>query len=416
MKAALRGLTFRGRAFLGAGVAAVVCGIVLDQRGLIRIGVLAIALPLVVAWVIGRGRYRLSLRRTVAPEVVAAGQIARVQLTVGNDGLMPTGALLLEETLPYQLGSRPRFVIDRMRRGWGHTVDYQLRSDVRGSFAIGPMSVRLADPFGLVELDRTFTTTSRLLVTPRVEPLTPVALPGGQSTSGDARPRAFATGSAEDVTVREYRRGDDLRRVHWRSSARIGELMVRREEQPWQARATILLDDRACAHRGAGAASSFEAAVTAAASLVSHLEQRGYAVRLATASGSVTLDSAAIDRRAVIATMMERLAAAELTDGVVIDPAWLRDSDSGGLTVAVLGAVGEADLTALRRVLHHAGTGWAIALDVAAWGTGPAALPGSAVAGGGWKAAVLGPRDRIDDAWRQFGTGGRRYGQTGVSA
>ncbi len=57
------------------------------------------------------------------------------------------------------------------------------------------------------------------MVTPRVLPLPPVPLSGAWTGSGDNRPRAFASGSAEDVTVREYRRGDDLRRVHWRSSA-----------------------------------------------------------------------------------------------------------------------------------------------------------------------------------------------------
>ena len=75
-------------------------------------------------------------------------------------------------------------------------------------------------------------------------PLPTIPLTGAWTGSGDNRPRAFATGSAEDVTVREYRRGDDLRRVHWRSSARTGELMVRREEQPWQSRATLFLDNR----------------------------------------------------------------------------------------------------------------------------------------------------------------------------
>ncbi len=92
-------------------------------------------------------------------------------------------------------------------------------------------------------------------------------------------------GSAEDVTVREYRRGDDLRRVHWRSSARVGELMVRREEQPWQSRATVFLDNRARSHRGQGLSSSLESAVTAAASVALHLSQRGFMVRLTTATG-----------------------------------------------------------------------------------------------------------------------------------
>ena len=153
--------------------------------------------------------------------------------------------LLLEDHVPYVLGTRPRFVLEGIGHGWRHTVDYQVRSDVRGRFEIGPMSVRVSDPFGLVELGRTFRTTVPLTVTPRTVPLPQIPLGGAWTGSGDNRPRAFAIGSAEDVTVREYRRGDDLRRVHWRSSARVGELMVRREEQPWQSRATLFLDNRA---------------------------------------------------------------------------------------------------------------------------------------------------------------------------
>ena len=147
------------------------------------------------------------------------------------------------------------------------------------------MSVRVSDPFGLVELGRSFRSTVSLTVTPRTVPLPPIPLGGAWTGSGDNRPRAFAIGSAEDVTVREYRRGDDLRRVHWRSSARIGELMVRREEQPWQSRATLFLDNRMRAHRGQGIASSLEAAVSAAASIAVHLSQRGFTVRLVTAAG-----------------------------------------------------------------------------------------------------------------------------------
>ena len=124
---------------------------------------------------------------------------------------------------------------------------------VRGRHEIGPLLLRVTDPFGLVEVPRWFRHSDWLTVTPRTVALPPLALGGSRSGVGDNRPRAFASGSAEDVTVREYRRGDDLRRVHWRSSARMGELMVRREEQPWQSRATVYLDNRAAAHRGRGA-------------------------------------------------------------------------------------------------------------------------------------------------------------------
>ena len=288
MREALSGLTVRGRAFVAAGITAIVCAIVLGQTSLSRVGVLVLALPLVSALFIGRSRYRLALVRTVNPQLVAAGQPASVSLSLANEGRAPSGVLLLEDHLPYVLGTRPRFVLEGIGHGWHRDVTYQIRSDVRGRFEIGPVTVRVKDPFGLVELGRAFRTTVPLTVTPRTVPLTHIPLGGAWTGSGDNRPRAFAMGSAEDVTVREYRRGDDLRRVHWRSSARVGELMVRREEQPWESRATLFLDNRVVAHRGQGIASSLEAAVSAAASIAVHLSKRGFTVRLVTAAGEDT--------------------------------------------------------------------------------------------------------------------------------
>ena len=222
MREALAGLTVRGRAFVAAGVTAIVCAVVLGQPSLSRVGVLVLALPLVSALFIGRSRYRLALVRTVNPQLVAAGQPASVSLSLANEGRTPSGVLLLEDHLPYVLGTRPRFVLEGIGHGWHRDVTYQIRSDVRGRFEIGPVTVRVKDPFGLVELGRAFRTTVPLTVTPRTVPLSSIPLGGAWTGSGDNRPRAFAMGSAEDVTVREYRRGDDLRRVHWRSSARIG--------------------------------------------------------------------------------------------------------------------------------------------------------------------------------------------------
>ena len=84
-----------------------------------------------------------------------------------------------------------------------------------------------------------------------------------------------STAGEDDVIPRAYRDGDELRRVHWRSTARYGELMVRREEQRWRNKATVFLDSRSVAHVGSGAASSFEMAVSAAASLGVHIAQEG---------------------------------------------------------------------------------------------------------------------------------------------
>ncbi len=405
MREALGGLTVRGRAFLAAGVTAIVCAILLDQSALTRVGVLVVVLPLLTAWVVGRNRYRLALVRTVSPQLVAAGQPSKVTLTLTNEGRTPNGVLLLEDQVPYVLGTRPRFVVEGIGKGWKQTVTYQVRSDVRGRFEIGPMSVRVTDPFGLVELGRTFRTTVPLTVTPRTVVLPQIPLGGAWTGSGDNRPRAFATGSAEDVTVREYRRGDDLRRVHWRSSARVGELMVRREEQPWQSRATLFLDNRTIAHRGHGIASSLEAAVSAAASIAVHLTHRGFAVRLVTATGE---DPSSVwhlrDADLNTGPLLEALAVVQQVPAHHLDTGWLAEGAHGGLTVAVFGHVEPSDLPVLRRMQHQAGSALAVALDVEAWAGRPSGLAATqALAGQGWRSVALGPRDRFDAVWQELG-------------
>lgn len=407
MREAISGLTVRGRAFLAAGVTAIVCAVLLGQPALTRVGVLVVALPLITAFVIGRARYRLALARTVTPQLVSAGQPARVTLTLTNEGRTPSGVLLLEDHVPYVLGTRPRFVVDGVGHGWHRQVSYQVRSDVRGRFEIGPMTVRVNDAFGLVELGRAFRTTVPLIVTPRIVELPAIPLGGGWTGSGDNRPRAFAFGSAEDVTVREYRQGDDLRRVHWRSSARTGELMVRREEQPWQSRATLVLDNRLLVHRGQGIASSLEAAVSVTASIAAHLTRRGFAVRLVTAAGEDTsnawhLRNAGID----IGPLLEALAVVQTDNRSTLDGSWLGESARGGLTVAVFGSLEQRDLPILRRMSVHTTNALAIALDVDAWAGGSGAGAGGAapvLRHAGWRSVPLGPRDRLDNVWEELG-------------
>jgi uncharacterized protein (DUF58 family) len=413
VREALAAMTTRGRAFVAAGLTAFVCAVVLGQDDLLRVGALLALLPLVTAFFVGRNRYRLGLVRSVSPSQVTAGKEARVQLELTNDGRVPTGLLLLEDQVPYVLGTRPRFVVDKMATGRKRTVGYVVRSDLRGKFTIGPLSVRVTDPFGLVELNRTFSTTTSLVVVPRVVPLPPIPLSGAWTGSGDNRPRAFASGSAEDVTVREYRRGDDLRRVHWRSSARVGELMVRREEQPWQSRATLFLDNRKQAHRGRGAASSLEHAVTVAASIAVHLVQRGFTVRLVTAAGEEQGGSwhERGGQAGEVAPLLESLAVLTEVARPDLDTRWLQDPGHSGLLVAVVGAVDDHDKAAFTRMRHTAATAMAVAVDVDAWsGRGPRRAdpdhesPGATwLRARGWQTTTAAPGNTVPAVWQELG-------------
>ncbi len=369
LQAALRGLTTRGRCLLSAGAALAVFGLVLGQRDLLRAAVFLLVLPLVAVVVVARTRYRLACTRSLDPPRVAAGRPTEVRLRLDNVSRLPSGVLLMEDALPYALGGRPRFVLDRVEPHGVRDVTYSVASDVRGRFEVGPLSVRLSDPFGLCELPRSFATSDELVVTPAVTPLPPVQLGGDWAGGGESASRAIAVSGSDDTTTREYRYGDDLRKVHWRSTARTGELMVRQEEQPYQSRATLLLDTRAGAHRGEGSASSFEYAVSAAASIGVALGRAGYAVKL------VRHD--AVDVVPPGVPLSEGLLLDVLAE---IDTAPGRDLDRvverlrrgvDGVLVAVLGQLDRATAERLARLHLHSPGCVAVLLDLATWGLPP---------------------------------------------
>ncbi len=107
LRAALSGLTTRGRSFLAAGVAAAVCAYVLGQADLLRVGLLLAVLPLICVLVLHRTRYRVATSRLLTPQRVETGTEARVRLRMENVSKLPTGLLMLQDHVPYMLGSRP---------------------------------------------------------------------------------------------------------------------------------------------------------------------------------------------------------------------------------------------------------------------------------------------------------------------
>ena len=254
MRSLLAGFTTRGRAFLAAGVAAVRSGSALGQRDAAEHGRGA-GYPAAAVRARGRpGPVPGQLPAADHARPGPAGQTATVTIQLDNVTRLPTGLLLAEDTVPYSLGhpAPVRPGPDRAGRQ-PRELTYRLQSDRRGKFAIGPLNVRVADAFGLVRLGRLVALPGTLVVTPADHA---AALDGVRrhlarrtATPGPARrPRP----GEDDVVPRAYRDGDELRRVHWRSTARYGELMVRREEQRWRNRAVLFLDTRRRGHGGRG--------------------------------------------------------------------------------------------------------------------------------------------------------------------
>ncbi|AYL35617.1 DUF58 domain-containing protein [Streptomyces sp. PDY-4] len=418
VRTALAGLTTRGRSFLAAGVAAAVCSYVLGQSDLLRVGLLLAVLPLVCAAVLYRTRYRVAGSRRLSPGRVPAGSEARVHLRMENVSRLPTGLLMLQDRVPYVLGPRPRFVLDRVEAGGRREVSYRVRSDLRGRYPLGPLQLRLSDPFGMCELTRSFSTHDTLTVVPRVVPLPPVRLSGEAKGYGDGRHRALALAGEDDVIPRGYRYGDDLRRVHWRSTARYGELMVRREEQPQRARCTVLLDTRAIAYEGAGPDSAFEWAVSGAASVLVHMLERGFSVRLLTDTGNAVpgegsdgFAGAGQESADAAGLMMDTLAVVDHSDDEGLSRAYdvLRGGNEG-LLVAFLGDLDEDQAAVLARMRQRSGGAVAFLLDSAAWLREPADVPDASDRAGdrlrmlreaGWTALGVPRGAALEELWRQ---------------
>ncbi len=365
MRQAMRGLTTRGRSFLAAAAAAAFSAFVLGEKDLLRVAVLVLTLPLLAAAYVGQTRYRLACTRVVEPGRIPVGSPARVQLRLSNLSRLPTGTLLLEDRLPYALGSRPRLVLERLAGQRASTVAYNVRAEVRGKYEVGPLVVRLADPFGLCELTRSFTAVGQLTVVPQVVSLPNIRLASEYAGSGDSRARSVAVHGEDDVATREYRHGDDLRRVHWRSTARAGELMVRREEQPWETRATVMLDTRRQGHRGEGPTSSFEWAVSAAASVALHLRRSSYKIRLVTGSG-IDLDATERDGEGIILDALAEVNLSAANDMVTLVDR-VRRRSNGGLIVAVLGGLSIAEAETLSALRASGTTCVAIHIDPSTW-------------------------------------------------
>ncbi|WFE29410.1 DUF58 domain-containing protein [Solwaraspora sp. WMMD791] len=413
MREALRGLTTRGRSFLAAGTAAVVSALILGEKDLLRVAILLALLPLLAAAYVGRSRYKLACTRSLEPHRVPVGANARVVLRLHNLSRLPTGTLLLEDRLPYALGTRPRVVLERLGAQQASSVAYTVRADVRGRYEVGPLVVRLTDPFGLCELTRAFPSVDRLTVIPQVTALPTVRLASEYAGSGDSRARSVAVHGEDDSATREYRRGDDLRRVHWKSTARTGELMVRREEQPWESRATVVLDTRAYAHQGDGPTASFEWAVAATASVAVHLRGNGYRLRLVTGLG-VDTDATEADGDGLLLDCLADVTASQRSDVATLVEQVRRRSDSS-LVVAVLGALTLPEAELLAGLRGNRSTCVALLIDSHGWlnlgdseraeaarTQGAAAL---SLLQSGWRVIGVNHGDQLPSLWPQLARG-----------
>jgi uncharacterized protein (DUF58 family) len=284
-------------------------------------------------------------------------------------------------------------------------VSYELACQVRGLYRLGPLRLSKEDPYGLATTTSLVPGHTDLLILPRVESLGS-GRPGASGVgAGSSYSPLLASPDEDDVAVRSFRDGDDLRRIHWPSTAHRSRLMVRQEDHPARRRAVIVVDSREAGHQGSGLTGSFEWSVTAAASIAVHLAEHQYLVHLASGEAAVNgqmRQTVEIDD-AVALLALAQLGPSQQYEEVLRSAGQLTP---GALVVAI---VTDHDEKALRRTAAlrpPEGTGLLILLDTASFARPPGAAPtgqtlalAAMFASAGWSTCVVGAGMPVAQAW-----------------
>lgn len=398
-----RGLTIRGRSLLAGGLAALLCAVLLDERDLLRLGLLGVALPLAAALLTAHRLPSLRVAHRVRPDPLQPGAVGTVDTIITNTARWRTAPLRVQQLGVPDLMEGGRFLLSGIPRGATAVTTLPLYAGRRGRFRLAPLTVRVQDPFGLWQATRTVDTGTIVIVVPVVTPLVGSPAPTGAAAALTTPATAGIASGEPDVRLRDYTPGDDIRTVHWRASARRDELLVRQREPLAHGGATVLIDLRRGAHHGSGPDSSLETAISVGASAAVHLVQQDYRVDL------VGHDGAAIGSgRTDAPTLLADLAVvdADGTDTAPVVPA------TGGLIIAVLGAMDRAQAGRLAAGRPRSAVGIALIVETTDWadpGSGAtltAAACASVMVAAGWRAAVLRRGQDPAAIWRTVTAGG----------
>ncbi|MEU7530016.1 DUF58 domain-containing protein [Saccharothrix sp. NPDC042600] len=342
-------LTRRGVGAVVLGVLLVAVGLWWRYPGVVGMGVALVALAAVgVLSVLSRAR--VAPRRTVRPRTVPRlGTCTGVVELTGTGKRFP----VVFDAVDLVAGNPVPVGIPVLRPGQTVEVEYPIPTHARGLLPVGPLTLSRRGLAGLAVARTVLGDVVRVRVVPRVLPVR--GLPGGVRRGHVGADERVERGGTDLVGLREYVPGDDLRRLHWATSARTGTLMVREDADPARPHLAVLLDDDA---RGYPDPARFEDAVEVAASLVTVAVAEGHPVRLLTSSGGVDVEVAAgsVDASAVLAVLAEMAVGSSGASPVPI-----RDLD---VVAVVCGSA--SDLSALTLEASRASVGVVLAVDEAA--------------------------------------------------
>ena len=233
----------------------------------------------------------LVARRSCNLEVAEIGDTARVGVELENKGLLPIPWLLVEDSLqregePLMLQriqvEGPRLALARLARGErAALIGYDVKFLMRGYYQFGPMLVEMGDVFGLHRHYRIKAEPHYVMVLPKVLPLQGYNLASRRPVGEIRVTHRLFEDPTRLASVRPYQRGDPLNRIHWRATARTGEIHSRVYENSRIAGATFLLDFHAKHYTGGEGSASAELAVMTVAALANAVYLMGQQIGFA---------------------------------------------------------------------------------------------------------------------------------------
>jgi uncharacterized protein (DUF58 family) len=338
------------------GLALLAAGRIVGIGELYVFGAAALLLVLVCALYVHLTRLDLEIDRRVHPSRVYAGNTSRVEIRVQNLRRQPTPLLRLRDPVSGTDGAD--LLVPPLDRHAAAAATYRLPTDRRGVHRVGPLEVIVSDAFGLVRSSTVAAGLVEVTVFPRIDEIDPVPFTVGHDPlAGSLQPHALGRAGDDFYALRPYVVGDDLRQIHWPSTARHDELLVRQQEQPWQGRTTVVLDVRRAAHD----AETIEVAVSAAASIVYANSQRNDLVRLVTTEGT---DSGFAVGRSHLGAMLEHLAVVEAAGTASLRAMLeLLKKGSGGALVVIVANVPGDELSAIARLGRRYGSLTVVKVD-----------------------------------------------------
>jgi uncharacterized protein (DUF58 family) len=256
-------LTKRGLMVLGLMVAAFVIADAADVR-ILYLLFAGLALLFLLSYLqIRRTPRNLKVVRSISKNPCIEGELLEVEMDLFIKGGISGMVVSFEDRIPEGLS------VDRDQKAtvWrdGHTkVVYRLRPERRGEYGLGPFEVGVSDLFGLMVSRRDVGEPSRILVYPGYSVM---EMTGGERVSealGVKTTNKRGT-SSDFLRIRQYEPGDEVKIIHWKSSAKLDRLMVRELEREETRSVTVILD---CRDEWSGTGSAgFESGVRAAASV-----------------------------------------------------------------------------------------------------------------------------------------------------